>query len=172
MERLNQAIRSHAGLLDSRQGQPRFGTVTSVDAANFTVRVRLRPDDVLTGWLPVLSPWVGAGWGLVSPPMAGDQVFILPQEGCADHGVVVGRAFSKAQAPPLVPLGELWLEHKSGSALRLTNDGSITIIGDLHVHGQVFDGAGSLSRLRGNYNVHTHRDSYAASTAAPDRLDQ
>ncbi len=63
MERFLNALKAQAGALDQFVGQPRFGIVTSVDPSSATARVQLQPEGVLTGWLPVLSAWVGAGWG-------------------------------------------------------------------------------------------------------------
>jgi phage gp45-like len=156
MDGLFNALKAQATALDRSVGQPRFGVVASVDPTHATARVTLQPEGVLTGWLPILSPWVGAGWGLVCPPSPGDQVLVLPQEGVADHGVIVGRAFSGPQMPPAAPVGELWLVHKSGSFLKLTNDGTVQVNGDLHVNGDVYDRAGSLARLRQHYDQHTH----------------
>ncbi|MBV8401141.1 MAG: phage baseplate assembly protein V [Acetobacteraceae bacterium] len=156
MERLFNALKAKSGALDQSQGQPRFGIVASVDPAAATARVLLQPEGVLTGWLPVLSPWVGAGWGIMCPPIPGSQVLVLAQEGDAEHGVIVGCAFSDAQRPPAAPAGELWLVHQSGSFLKLQNDGTVQVNGDLHVNGDVYDKQGSLDRLRQHYNVHTH----------------
>ena len=125
MERLLNIIKQHAGALDQGSSQPRFATVTSVNAPAATARVTLQPEGVLSGWLPILSPWIGAGWGLWSPPSPGDQVLVLAQEGNAEHGVIIGRAFSSTQTPPATPVGELWLIHSSGSFVKLQNDGTI-----------------------------------------------
>ena len=173
MDRFLNIVKAHASALDRAQGQPRFALVTSVDPARYSVRVQLQPEGVLSGWLPVLSAWVGAGWGMVCLPAPGDQVLVLAQEGDGEHGVVVGAAFSDAVAPPPAPAGELWLRHRSGVTLKLCNDGTLRIIGDvfidgtLRIAGDVFidrtlhaqdivDGLGSLSRLRGHYNSHVH----------------
>lgn len=156
MDRFLNALKAHAGALDQAQGQPRFGTVSSVDPSAATARVLLQPEGVLTGWLPVLSPWIGAGWGLACPPLPGDQVFVLPQEGDAEHGVIVGRAYSDAQRAPVAPAGELWLVHRSGSFVKLQNDGTVQVSGDLHVAGDVYDRHGSLDRLRQHYDGHVH----------------
>jgi hypothetical protein len=153
-----------AGLLDNGQGQPRFATVSSVDPNTATARVMLEPDGVLTGWLPLLSSWTGAGWGMVCPPKPGDQVLVVPQEGDAAHGVIVGRSFSDVQHPPAAPPGEFWLVHESGSSLRLCNDGTIRLNGDLHVEGDVYDRHGPLSRLRTTYNQHVHGVAGGATT--------
>lgn len=170
-------IKAQSARMDQSIGQPRFAVVSSVDPATATARVLIQPEAVLSGWLPVLSPWIGAGWGLVCPPSPGDQVLVLWQEGDGEHGVIVGRAWSTDQVTPEAPVGELWLLHKSGSFLKLHNDGSIesaaatwTHTGDLKVSGNVYDHHGSLDALRGHYNVHTHQAG-GGTTSAPDPED-
>lgn len=171
MDRLLNALKAHSGAQDAAIGQPRFGTVSSVDPSAGTVRVQLQPEQVLTGWLPLLSPWVGAGWGLSCPPSPGDQVLVLPHEGNAEHGLVVGRAWSLKTAPPTTPVGEFWLTHQSGSYVRLLNDGTVAIKGDLHVDGDVYDRHGSLAALRGHYNQHRHPDPQGGMSDSPTPQD-
>ncbi len=171
MDSLLNAIRGQSAAQDAAWGQPAFGVVTSVDPAAGTVRVQLQPEGVLTGWLPVLSPWVGAGWGMSCPPSPGDQVLVLPQEGSAEHGVVAARCWSAKAPAPGTPVGELWLTHRSGSHLRLLNDGTVSVKGDLHVEGDVYDRQGSLDRLRQRYNQHRHGDpqgGIVSKTELPD----
>jgi phage gp45-like len=81
---------------------------------------------------------------------------VVPQEGDAEHGVIVGASFSDAARPPVAPAGELWLVHGSGAALHLCNDGTVRIAGDLYVAGNVYDQHGSLADLRDHYDQHTH----------------
>ena len=171
MERLLNVVKQHAGAMDQGGSQPRFGTVTSVDPTTATARVKLQPEGVLSGWLPVLSPWVGSGWGMYCPPSPGDQVLVLAQEGDAEHGIIVGRAFSNTQTPPATPVGEFWLVHSSGSFIKLQSDGTIQMHGDLHVAGDVYDAAGSLSRLRGHYDAHIHTDSRGGTTSVTNLPD-
>lgn len=177
MERFLNALKSQAGALDQGLAQPRFGTVTSVDPNTASARVLLQPEAVLSGWLPVLSPWIGAGWGMSCPPSPGDQVLVLAQEGDAEHGVIVGRAFSEVASPPAALSGELWLVHATGSFVKLLNDGTIqmagnvTVTGDLRVTGNVSDGHGKLADLRAHYNGHHHTDSRGGQTSIPDQQD-
>ncbi len=171
MDRLLNAIKAHTAAQDAAAGQPRFGVVTSVDPAAGTARVQLQPDGVLTGWLPVLSPWVGAGWGISCPPSPGDQVLVLPQEGDAEHGVIAGRAWSALAAGPATPVGELWLTHQSGSYLRLLNNGTVSVRGDLHVEGDVYDRQGPLDGLRQAYNLHRHSDAQGGLTGFAEPQD-
>jgi phage baseplate assembly protein gpV len=156
MQRFLNALKAQAGAQDLSAGRPRFGTVVSVDPARHAAKVALQPEGVVTGWLPVLSPWVGAGWGLSVPPMQGQQVFVLPQDGEGDHGVIVGGAWSDRSPTPGAPVGEVWLVHQSGSFIKLVADGTVRVNGDLHVNGDVYDRHGSLDRLRGNYDAHMH----------------
>ena len=183
MDSLLNRLKATASALDQAVGQPRLGIVSSTDPSKGTVRVLLQPEAVLTGWLPVLTPWIGAGWGMSCPPSPGDQVLILPQEGDAEHGVVIGGVVNTAQPPPIdsgrVPqCGELWLMHASGSFLRLCNDGSIQgraqvwqFEGDLHVAGNVFDQHGALDALRQHYDAHAHTDSRGGLTSTTNQQD-
>jgi len=171
IDRLSNAIKSHAAGLDQSTGQIKFGTVTSVNPQTATARVLIQPDGVLSGWLPVLSQWVGSGWGMVCPPNPGDQVLLVPQEGDVEQGVIVGRSFSTKQTPPVVPGGEFWLVHRSGSFLKLCNDGTIQMSGDLHVQGDVYDRHGPVSGLRAHYDSHTHSILSSETTSTPSPQD-
>jgi phage baseplate assembly protein V len=168
---LSNIIKSHASNLDQSAGQVKFAVVTSVNTANHTARVIIQPEGVLSGWLPILSLWVGNGWGMACPPTPGDQVLLVPQEGNVEQGIIVGRVFSVKQASPPAPSGEFWLMHQSGSFLKLSNDGTIRINGDLHVAGDVYDRHGSVSALRGHYNSHNHVAGNNQTTSSPTPLD-
>ena len=165
------ALKAQAAALDGAHGRPRFATVVSVDPARHAARVALQPEGVVSGWLPVMSPLVGAGWGIAVPPAPGQQVLVLPQDGEGEHGIIVGGAWSDAAPSPGAPVGEVWLVHQSGSFLKLQNDGTVRVNGDLHVNGDVYDRHGSLDRLRGNYNAHAHPDpqgGITGETTSPD----
>ena len=177
MDRFLNALKGQAGALDQGMAQPRFATVTSVDPDTATARVLLQPEAVLSGWLPILSPWTGAGWGMSCPPSPGDQVLVLAQEGDAEHGIIIGRAFSTVATPPAAPAGELWFVHATGSFIKLLNDGTVqiqgnvTIAGNLNATGSIADGHGKLADLRGHYNLHHHIDSRGGQTSTPDQQD-
>ena len=156
MDNLLNAFKAHTANQDQSNGVARFGTITSVDPATATARVTLQPEGVLTGWLPLLTPWVGNGWGIACPPVVGTQVFVLPQEGDAEQGIIIGATWSMHTKPPAASPGEIWLVHQSGSFLKLLNDGTVQVKGDLHVMGNIYDTHGSLSALRGHYNSHAH----------------
>ena len=163
MDNFLNLMKGHASQLDQGWAQPRLATISSVDQATFTARVTIQPENVLSGWLPVASAWIGAGWGMACLPTPGDQVLVLWQEGDAEHGIIVARLWSNSAMPPAAPVGEFWLVHKSGSFIKLLNDGSIESSGsnwnhngDLHVSGNMYDSHGSLMTLRNHFNAHTH----------------
>jgi phage baseplate assembly protein V len=164
-------VKSHATQLDQGWAQPRLATVSSVDPATYTARVMVQPEGLLSGWLPIAAAWVGNGWGVACAPTPGDQVIVLWQEGDAEQGLIIGRLWSQATPPPAAPSGEFWLVHSSGSYLKLHNDGSMqssagtwTHHGSIVVSGDVSDAQGKLSKLRNDYNMHTHPPSTDPAT--------
>lgn len=177
MTHLLNLIKAGAGGLDGRTGVARFGLVSSFDPVNYAARVLLQPENVLTGWLPVMSLWVGAGWGLAAPLVAGAQVLVIAQEGDAEQGVVIGAVWSMVDKPLAAPAGELWLQHQKGSFIKLTNDGNIALLaaqvnvtGNLVVSGDISDqdGAhGTLAALRQAHDQHMHSVPQGGSTSLP-----
>ena len=128
MDRFMNAIKADAGRMIGRQSQPRVGIVESIDATHYQARVRLMPEDRLTGWLPIGTQMVGAGVGIVSPPAPGQQVIMMPQEGDAEHWFVVGGSYSVQNLPPVsqatqkpVQPGEVGI-FSSGASMHLVGD--------------------------------------------------
>ena len=157
MAELFDLLNSPAGHVRETLAQPRLAVVTSSNPQTATARVLLQPEGVLSGWLPVLTQWVGSGWGISSPPSPGDQVLVIPREGDPQHGLIIGRLYSNSVRPPEAETGEIVISHQTGCPIRLANSGVIIVQGDLHVSGNVFDSHGSLSKLRNDYNAHIHQ---------------
>jgi phage baseplate assembly protein gpV len=167
MDQLWNMIKAGAGGLDGLAGTVRFGLVSSFDPGTYSAKVMIQPENVLSGWLPIMSAWVGGGWGLAAPLPPGTQVVILAQEGDAEQGVIAGAVWSSVDKPLAAPAGEVWLQHKSGSFLKLLNDGTIQlnaptvhVQGNLVVSGDVSDlgGAhGTLASFRNAYDKHVHQ---------------
>ena len=166
MDLLWNMIKAGAGGLDGLTGTVRFGLVSSFDPSTFSAKVMVQPENVLSGWLPVMSPWVGNGWGLAAPLPPGTQVIILAQEGDAEQGVIAGAVWSSEDRPMGTPDGELWLQHQSGSFVKLLSDGTIQlnaptvyVQGNLVVNGDISDQSGAhgtLAALRNAYDQHLH----------------
>lgn len=127
MMQLANAMRAHAAMAMQERAAPRLAKVTSYDPVNYCVKVTLQPEGTETGWIPVLSPWIGNGWGLFCPPTPGDMVEIQFQEDSINAGFACLRFFTDANRPLTVQSGEFWLVHKAGAFFKFTNDGKALI---------------------------------------------
>ena len=117
---------------------PRYGIVDAYDPFTCRATVVLAPstdgETPRTGYLPVLTGYMGNGWGMAAPLQKGDQVIVLFVQNHPDQGVVLGRIHDQAHTPPVrqdgqpAQAGELVLRHQSGSLIQLTDDGKVTII--------------------------------------------
>lgn len=111
----------------------RQGVISSYDPNAYAVKVMLQPDNVPTGWIPLKSAWIGNGWGLFCPPSIGDAVEVDFQEDDGGVGSVGLRFFNDADRPLSCPSGEFWLVHKTGSFMKLTNDGKFLVNGQVEI---------------------------------------
>jgi len=171
---LQDHMRRQAMLARGAYTDPCLGVITSLDSANYCAKVRIEPDGVETGWLPIASVWVGAGWGLFAPIPVGTQVEVIFSESNPEIGIITGAIFDDAHRPLDCPEGEFWLVHQSGTCLRLENsgrfygkavagfelEGDVNITGNLTVTKDVTDntpGNGvTVKALRDTYNAHKH----------------
>lgn len=127
MNNLLAVMRMQSLLAGNGRAVTRSGIVDSYDPGAYAARVRIQPEDVITGWLPILSPWVGNSWGLFAPPTIGDLVEVCYSEDDTDVGYLAQRFFSDADRPLPCPSGEFWLVHKSGSMLKFLNNGDVQV---------------------------------------------
>ena len=168
------ALHHQAEAAVSQRATTRLAVVDGYDPANYAVRVRYQPEGQLSGWLPVLTPWSGQGWGLFCPPTPGDQVVVHHPDGVHGAGVVGLRSYSDQDRPLPVPIGEFWLVHQTGACVKLTNDGRILVNSATEVdigmagtplHQIVTDAFVAL------FNAHTHSgvQSGGSNTGAPNQ---
>lgn len=159
MKHLLNTMRRHAELVAHSKASMRLALVSAYDPNYYAAKVRLQPEDVETGWLPISALGVGNGWGIFSPPSLGDMVQVHFQEGDINAGIVGAKVFNDQDRPLPVPAGEAWLVHQSGSFLKLLNSGHVQIncaaevdIGNVGsaLHALVTDAFQSL------FNGHTH----------------
>lgn len=145
MDRLLNGVKGYAAAQAGALGAPRMGIVTSYNQADGTAKVLIQPEGTLTGWLPVMSQSIGSGWGLHVPFKSGEQVMVLPHDGDADSGVIVGRVYNDTMRPPdttgadfvlkssggaiitLMTNGQFIVQDAAGSIVKLTNDGNMTL---------------------------------------------
>lgn len=105
----------------------RSALVDSYDPANHAAKVRFQPEDSLSGWLPVATMRAGNGAGVHFAPNIGDQVLVHFLEGEHETGVVGMRLYSDADRPLNVPAGQMWMVDDAGAAVKLTNDGNVSV---------------------------------------------
>lgn len=136
MDRIVREISRHIAV---HIAAPRMATVTSYDPEH-GIKAKISPegDDPdagipETGFIPLSHGLTGSNWGIYAPPSPGDQVMLLHSE--HDHGsaVCIGRINDEKHPAPSVPAAEVWAIHKSGSCLRLTNDGKVLLNGQVEL---------------------------------------
>ncbi|MGZ5029014.1 MAG: phage baseplate assembly protein V [Methylobacter sp.] len=181
MNQLLNANRAQAQQSAGHTATVRAGIVSGYDPVNYCAKVRLQPDNTETGWLPVLTPWAGNGWGFFAPVTPGDVVEVQFQEGGKEAGFICQRFFNDGIRPLPVPSGEFWLVHQSGSLLKFHNDGSIELhaatninssatawnhTGDINLTGTLTASVDVVSASKSGAH-HTHTDPQGGSTGQP-----
>jgi hypothetical protein len=115
------------------------GVVTSVDPTPpCKVKVMLEPYEIETGWLRLATPCSGSSIALVlPPPEEGMPVKVIFDLGDIKQGTVIGNVPNDSTVPHDVPAGAAGFIHRSGSAILLGADGSVTIRGkSVRIQGQ------------------------------------
>lgn len=144
MNQLLNIMRMQAAMQSGSKAMTRMGLVSSYDKANYCAKVKIQPEGTETGWLPVMSPWVGNGWGMFAPPSIDDMVEVNFLEDDHDVGFLSLRAFNDSDRPLSVPSGEFWLVHKNGQFMKLLNNGKATI-SDAHGATITLNGDGTIT---------------------------
>lgn len=105
----------------------RVGVITTVDSGNNLIKVSLQPEGIEIGWVPVIVPLLGFS----APPIPGSQAIVLFQEGSSNVPVgallIYGPTNTANIPPPGINPGEFYYQHQSGSNLKFSNDGSVTV---------------------------------------------
>lgn len=177
IDRFLNIMKIQASLASNGTAVTALGQISAYDAANYYAQVELYAADpsdpasqpTQTPWLPIFSPWVGNGWGFFAPPSVGDIVEVHYQEGSLQNAYIGLRTWYTGVAPLNVPSGELWLVHNSGSFIKMTNDGAVSINSTTVQLGEVTSTLLALinSTAQNLYNTHTHTVS-GAVTLPPD----
>jgi uncharacterized protein involved in type VI secretion and phage assembly len=127
LNKFRNIIRQEAQRVTSEVSLPRAGRVTHYDPARYCARVLLQPEGIQTGYLPIKTEFAGNGWGDYAPPSIGQIVDVHFQQGGREAGYISGCFYSAITKPLSVPSQERWFVHKSGTAIKLTNDGNVLI---------------------------------------------
>lgn len=126
--RIANQMRMQALLAMGKLGSAKFGLVSSYNPQTYEVKVRLQPEDIETGWIPLTPLMAGSGFGVYAGPSQGDQGVVLFQEGDKEAGFCVGFLNSLQAAPPTVQSGEVHVLAKThGAGVTLLQDGSLNL---------------------------------------------
>jgi uncharacterized protein involved in type VI secretion and phage assembly len=192
IDKLLNLMKLHSQMATSGVAYSRYGTITNYDPDNYKVRVIIEPQDTedstksITGWLPLMSAFVGPEWGMFAPPTIGAICAVHFSEGSFLSPFVSMLGFNNKNRPLSVQSDEFWIVHKSGSFLKFTNDGNVSISSSQTVNitaetanidaenVNLGDTSGALEALLNEtaqavYNTHTHAVSGAA-TLVPTQL--
>lgn len=145
-------MRLQAALKERRVGKPRHGIVSSYDPDTYSVKVRLQPEDIETGWLPIETMQAGAGWGVYTAPQIGDQAAVAFLEGDREVGWCTGFLPNDQDPPPHVPSGEIHVIQKSGQFVKLLTDGSLHLQADADTYVVLAPGGGITSKGTWNHD--------------------
>ncbi len=169
-----------------------FARVEEYDSKTHSVRCRLLPQlgpdadqtSGITGWLPLLTPWMGTGWGAQFAPIPGEMYCLVISLGTVGGGgmntgahFAIGGFYNTTQVPPGAPAGEMWIFHKSGTKVQLKNNGDVIIdaTGNIRVFSgdvEVGDKNGEFMKLVMEnfmeiYNAHIHDGAVGKITNPP-----
>jgi phage baseplate assembly protein gpV len=156
---LTDGMKQEIAAMIQQYGANRRGLVVSYQAQPPMAKVQFQPAPpesdgaaAETGWIPVLSHWVGPGWGMHTPLQAGDQVLLVCEEADGMNYAVAGRYYSDADQAPPAEAGECHLVHSSGAAISLNADGSISLL--THTLNITAPGGGNATvNITGSLNV-------------------
>jgi phage gp45-like len=108
-------------------------------------------------------------YGFGSRPRAGAEAWILFPHGGRSAGYAI--VTDDRRGRPALEEGEATLYNAvTGTSLVLAADGSVRVVGDLVVEGNISasgtieDAVGSIDEIRSTYNVHTHGTSAGPTT--------
>lgn len=192
VEKFLNAMRLQASMVSNGRASTALGKVVAFDEANYFVNVELYPNPenpdqpMTTGPIPLATIWSGNGWGFFAPPGIGDVIQVEYQEGSFQNAIATMR-FYQLDGNLSVPSGEMWLVHKEGSYIKMTNDGKVSINSSIEIDVvapivNVNSPAVSLGNLGdtltglmndvaiGVYNSHTHEIISPSVTEVPNQL--
>lgn len=108
-------------------GHPRIGILIDYDPDRHAVKVNLQPDNLETGWIPLVPLFAGPSFGVFVGPQPGLQALVIFQESDAQVGICIGFIPNVEDVPPSVPAGQMLLVDSAGAKLAFTNDGKLTL---------------------------------------------
>lgn len=137
-EKIVNLIKMHSALAQTSTESTSIGKITGYDPVNFLVTVEIQPADedepaLQTGWIPIVSIAVGPEWGIQVGPQIGNICEVHYQEGSLQNAYAASSFFGLTALPMPVQSGEFFIVHSTGSFLKFTNDGKVSINGNVEI---------------------------------------
>lgn len=127
---LRAAIQQAGQMSGSLYAPMKHGLVSSYDPKNILVKVRLMPQDIETGWLPIKLLMAGSGFGVYCGPSVDDEAVVIFSEGDPNSGVCIGFLGNLEDQPPTVQSGEIQIIAKGAAAsIKMDTAGNIASAG-------------------------------------------
>lgn len=176
MDQITNRMRLEAQRVVDSKAKTRIGIIDSYDQGSYSIKVRLQPDNTITGWMPLGTLAAGPGWGFMIGPTLGQQIEVefqedgheVPVGGLRFHDVVNSPSANGQVGPPA---GEWWMVHESGSQFKFTNDGKLLLASGQEIDiGNLASAFFTLatSSILSKFNNHTHTSAASGSpTSAP-----
>lgn len=127
MEGILNVVRREAQRTVDRATTWAVGTIDSYDKATHSAKVKLQPEGVLSGWLPLNSLAVGNSFGIHAAPKVGDPVLVHFHEADREAGIILGRFFTDKHPAVPVEEGEYLLQHEKKTKVFFKQDGTLRI---------------------------------------------
>ncbi len=146
---------------------------TSIVSSCKDIAGKLRGVDAKANGRDVEGRQLMQQYGFISIPPSGSRILFL------EFGNVIVGVASDGKDRPAVEEGETavyrddkqYIIFKKNGTIEIKAPKGVDIDGDLRVNGEVSDKVGKLSKLRDNYNQHTHIGNLGAPTAPTDKQD-
>ncbi len=124
---VNLVHREVVRVLDGRTRET-AGIVDSYDPVTHSVKMKLQPEDILTGWMPLRQAQAGNGVGSHMAPSIGDHMSAAFHEDEREAGTVSGAFFNDISKPVSVEAGEWRYISPNGKAeFYFKKDGSFEV---------------------------------------------
>jgi hypothetical protein len=114
-----------------------YGEVVAYDPTLHSVKVKLLPEmghlphsgPAITGYIPMASGWGGNGWGIKGGIVENRaQVIVFKMGWPVSAMFAIGPFYNETNRPPAGDKGEITVTHKTGTRVKLLNDGTVELV--------------------------------------------
>jgi hypothetical protein len=127
IEHLLNVVRREVYRVMQTYSHGKIAEVTSYDPKTHMAKVKFKPRDNESGWLPIQTHHVGDGFGVLVGLSKGDIVKVEPHNGDPNAMQITTRYHHDKAKPPKVESGEMLMKDKNGTTIFFDKDGNLHI---------------------------------------------